>query len=127
MEDSFVKHLFSYRIDRTLSFHLDHPDGASSANEIFCFPRTIPHKDLLSAKETAGLWFSYAMQFGGLLILRFHGMGDAGKDIVSGYFFRDGEIQGIPAEGMQITNELMDDGSMQPDPTAEYRTPSWLP
>lgn len=100
--DSFVECVFSYRTNRTLTFLVDNPDEDTPASESFCFPKVIPKMDLSAAKEIAGDWFSYALQFGGSLVLRLAGMGNKGKkDVVCGFFFHEGKVHRVPTAEMK--------------------------
>lgn len=124
LRDQLVNYIFSHNSDKTLTFTIDNPSGGIT-QEQFVFPAHLSPKDDAEVRGLTGDWIGWAFAFApGGVTLRIHGKGAGGKDILNGFRITKDAIARISAKEMCWAQETMPDGSRQPDPSADYQTPT---
>lgn len=114
---SFAEYVMAYETAKQLSFTIRKPDSDEAAAIGINIEENDP--DTADTLKSVTEMFGYALQFGGTLYVRFHGVGQAGKDVVNGFSFEDGKVERMSPGAVKALSGR--------DPQAEYALSFWTP
>ena len=112
---ALADYIFSIRANRKLTLSLN--DGREKQ---YCFPRTINRNELESAKMCIDIACSWLVNYGGGCVFRYSSK-IKGKDVLNGFYAKDGKIYKCNTKQIQLAYETMPDGSLMPDENVIYQ------
>ncbi len=120
---ALVDYIFKHDCDRTVSVTVAADDGEDfESNSIsVVFPKDIAKDQIKDAREALTQVVAVALEMGGGIVVRLHGIGSKGKDVINGFHLLERVISKVPVQELKECSETMPDGTRSKDQTAEYQ------